>query len=100
MLAVPSQTPGFVDQYGLTRAQAERELWAIDRDNRMFAGASAVNRILGELGGPWTLLAMAYRFSLLRSIEDFSYRWIANHRSRLGLWSTTPECEQPGITCE
>ena len=100
VLALPSQTPGLVETYALTRAQAEHELLAIDRTDRVFTGAAAVNRILFEFGTPWTYVARAYQFAPLRWAEQLAYRWIAKHRSRLSFWSTTPECERPGTTCE
>ena len=99
VLALPSQTPGLVEQYGVTRTRPERELWAIDGNGRLFAGAAAVNRILFELGKPWTYVAQAYRFAPLRWAENLAYRWVANHRSLLGFWSATTECERPGANC-
>jgi predicted DCC family thiol-disulfide oxidoreductase YuxK len=100
VLALPSQTPGLVEQYGLTRAQTDREVWAIEPSTGSFSGAAAVNRILAELSPTWAWLARAYRVAPFRWAEDRAYRWVADHRSRLGFWSTTPECEQPGAQCE
>ena len=100
MLALPSQTPGLVEQYGLTRAQTDRELWAVDPSGGSFSAAAAVNRILVELGPAWSWLTLAYRVAPIRWAEDRAYRWVAEHRSRLWFWSTTPECERAGATCE
>jgi predicted DCC family thiol-disulfide oxidoreductase YuxK len=99
VLALPSQIPGLPERHGLTRAQTDRELWAIDPHGGMFAGAAAVNRVLAELGGAWSWLSGAYRFPLVRWAEDRGYRWVADHRSRFWFWSTTPECERPGSRC-
>src|SRR5689334_14887437 len=101
VLALPNQTPQLIEQYGLTRADADREVWAVDAAGRKFAGAAAFNRVLRELGGGWAALGTLYRFAPLRWLEDLVYRWIATHRSLLSrLWSTTPECEQEGVECE
>ena len=100
VLALPSQTPGLVERHGLSRAQADRELWAVDANGTLFAGAAAVNRVLAELGGAWAWLAMAYRLGPIRRAEDRAYRWVAEHRSRFWFWTTTPECQQPGVPCD
>lgn len=97
--AIPSQQPDVVEQYGLTRAQTDREVWAIDASGRSFAGAAAVNRVLAELGGVWLSVARLYRLAPVRWIEDRVYRWVAEHRALFRFWSTTPECEQPGVRC-
>jgi predicted DCC family thiol-disulfide oxidoreductase YuxK len=99
VLALPSQTPGLVERYGLTRTQTDRELWAVDPSGTLFSGAAVVNCVLTELGRPWFWIARTYRAPAIRWIEDQAYRWIANHRSRLWFWSTTPECDLPGVTC-
>ena len=100
MLALPSQTPGLVQQFGLTRAQTDRELWAIEAGGGRFSGAAAVNRVLAELGGGWSWLAGLYRVGPLRWAEDRAYVWVAEHRSSMWFWTTTPECQQPGVRCE
>ncbi len=99
VLAHPSQTPGLVEQYGLTRAQTDRGLWAVEPGGRAFSGAAAANRVLAELGGAWAWLAPAYRWAPLGWAEDRVYGWVAAHRSRLRFWSTTLECERPDTTC-
>lgn len=100
VLALPSQMPGVVERYGLTRAQTNSELWAVDSSQRAVGGAAAVNRVLAELGRPWSCLAAAYRFAPIRWVEDRCYRWVADNRSRLWFWTATPECEEPGVRCE
>jgi predicted DCC family thiol-disulfide oxidoreductase YuxK len=101
VLALPSQTPGLVDRYGLTRRETDRELWAVDSSGSVFSGAAAVNRILTELGRPWSAVAAMYRVPWMQWLEDRAYRWVADHRSCLSrFWSTTPECDLPGVTCK
>lgn len=100
VLALPSQTPGLRQRYGLSREELEREAWAIEPSGRRHAGAAAMNRVLGELGGPWPLVAALYRLLLIGWLEDRAYRWVADHRRLLSRWwSTTPECEQPEAEC-
>jgi predicted DCC family thiol-disulfide oxidoreductase YuxK len=101
VLALPNQTPNLIQHYGLTRADVDREAWAIERGGRKLAGAEAINRVWRELGGLRSVLASLYSFPPVRWIEDRVYRWIATHRSLLSrFYSTTPECERPGIRCE
>jgi len=45
-------------------------------------------------------IAQLYRVTAIRWVEDRSYRWVADHRSDLRFWSTTPECDQPRVRCE
>jgi len=92
VLALPNQTSHLIEQFGLTREEVDREVWAIDADGRKFAGAAAINRILQELGGVWAWLARLYRFAPIRWIEDRAYRRIAANRERLSrVWGAPPE---------
>jgi len=100
VLALPSQTPGLLAHYGLTRVQTDSELWAVDRTGVSFSGAAAVNRVLTELGGFWFWIAQLYRLTPIRWMEDWTYRRVADHRSDLRFWSTIPECDQPRVRCE
>ncbi len=101
MLALPNQTPGVLRRFGLTRAQVDRSAWVIDAAGRYDEGAAAVNRILAELGGFWSVLSRIYRLPAVRWIEDRAYAWIARNRGFLSsVWGMTPECQQPGVRCE
>jgi predicted DCC family thiol-disulfide oxidoreductase YuxK len=101
VLALPNQTPGLKEQYGLTREQVDDAVWAIETEGRKFAGAAASNRIWQELGGVWLWLSWLYRVPFLCWLEDRAYAWIAAHRGQLARWwSAVPECEQPGVKCE
>lgn len=100
VLALPSQTPGLRQRYGLSREELEREAWAIEPSGRRYAGAAAMNRVLSDLRGPWPPVAALYRLPLIGWLEDWAYRWVADHRSWLSrLWGTTPECERPEVEC-
>ena len=98
VLALPNQTPGILERTGLTRAQVDAAVWAIDRRGRRYAGAAAVNRTLRELGG-WRRMAALYRLGPLRWCEDRAYAWFALHRGRFGRWGSTPACARPGVPC-
>lgn len=101
VLALPNQTPGILDRYGLTRASVNRAAWTIEPGGRALAGAAAVNRVLRELGGWWARLGLAYRLPPVHWIEDRAYSWIARHRQWLSsVYGTTPPCDEPDADCE
>jgi len=96
VLAIPNQTPGLIERYGLTRIDVDRELWVIDPTGRRYAGVRAVNHILKALGGGWALLSRLYVLAPVRWIEDRLYRWVAEHRPLLSrLWGTKPPFDEP-----
>ena len=88
-----------LEQYGLTREEADRSAWAIEPGGRRFEGAAAVNRVWWQVGGGWRLLAAAYRVRPVARIEDAAYAWFAGNRSRFGRFGVTPECDDPGARC-
>ena len=96
---VPSQAPGVLEAVRLTRADVDREAWALDREGRSYAGAAAINRTLRELGGPWRVLALAYALPGVKWCEDAGYRWFATHRGSVSRWGVTPACERPDGAC-
>jgi predicted DCC family thiol-disulfide oxidoreductase YuxK len=87
IVAVPSQQSGVLEQFGLTRAEANQAAWAVSAQGERFRGAAAINRALAETGSPLSVLARLYRFRPLAWLENFGYRGIANHRHQLSrLW--------------
>jgi predicted DCC family thiol-disulfide oxidoreductase YuxK len=101
VLALPNQTPGLLQQVGLTRIEVDYEVWVIDSAGKKYHGALAANLILQHLGGFWRLVSHLYSIQPFSWLEDRAYRWVAEHRSLLSRWwGAVPECEQPGITCE
>lgn len=99
MLAIVNQQPGVLERYGVTRAEADRAAWTIDREGRRLDGAAALNRVLAELGGPWSLLAAVYRVPGIGALQEALYRWFAPRRSRFHRFGVTPECDEPGVRC-
>ena len=97
--AVPSQQPGVLERYGVSRDEAERAAWTIEPDGRRLDGAAAMNRVLSEIGGPWRAAAALYRVRPLAALEEMFYRWFAARRSRFERFGVTPECEEPGARC-
>jgi predicted DCC family thiol-disulfide oxidoreductase YuxK len=90
VLVLPNQTAGLIEQYGLSRTQVDREVWAVAADGTRWRGAAAANQILREIGGGWAWLAAVYRFAPVRWIEDCAYRWAAEHRTWLSRWWGVP----------
>ena len=99
VLAIASQKFGALERYGITREQADRAAWTIDRDGRRAAGAAAINRVLQELGGGWSWLAGPYLIRPLASLEEAFYRWFARNRSKFHRFGVTPECDEPDAGC-
>lgn len=99
VLAVPNQEPGALERYGVTREQADRAAWSIDRDGRRLEGAAAINGTLQLLGAGWPALAWLYRLRPVAAAEEAFYRWFARRRSRFHRFGVTPECDEPGARC-
>jgi predicted DCC family thiol-disulfide oxidoreductase YuxK len=95
VLALANESPGVAERYGLSRAELEAAAWAIDSHGRAFAGAASINRVLLELGPPWSILGRSYGSAPLRWLEDAVYRWFAANRGRFSRWGVTPESEEP-----
>jgi len=92
VLALPNQLPKLIDRYGLSRADVDREVWAVAPGGYKWGGAAAINRVLEELGGMWAWVAAVYHQALVRRLEDRAYQWIAKHRSWLSrVWGAPPE---------
>jgi predicted DCC family thiol-disulfide oxidoreductase YuxK len=91
VLALPNETPGLGERFGLSRADLEATAWAIDARGRVFSGAASINRVLLELGFPWSILGRSYGSALLRTVEEAAYRVLAANRGRFSRWGVTPE---------
>jgi predicted DCC family thiol-disulfide oxidoreductase YuxK len=81
VLVRPSQEAGLIAGLGLTPVEVGRAAWAVEPGGRKFEGAAAINRVLRELGGGWSLAASVYDVAPVRGIEDAYYRRVARRRS-------------------
>ena len=86
--AQPSQQPGLIERYGLSREDVERYAWAIEPAGRRYRGAAAIGRVLGEADGAgWRLLGRAARLPGAGLV----YALVARTRSRLSaVWGDPP----------
>jgi predicted DCC family thiol-disulfide oxidoreductase YuxK len=100
VLAVPNQRRGVAATYGLTRAELDRQAWAVEPSGRTYGGAAAINRVLAELDGPWHALSRVYGLPVVTPLEDLVYRWVAAHRQWFARWGARPECGEPTSDCE
>jgi predicted DCC family thiol-disulfide oxidoreductase YuxK len=100
VLVIANQKPGVVSEHGITREEADRSAWAVDRSGRRWEGVAAINRVMRELGGYPSWIAAAYRFKPIAAIEDSLYRWFAPRRARFGRFGSRPECDEPGSGCD
>jgi predicted DCC family thiol-disulfide oxidoreductase YuxK len=98
VLVIANQKPGVLDAYRVSRSEADRTVWSVDRSGRRLSGAGAINRTLRELGGHPSKLAEPYRLRPIAAAEDALYRWFATHRSLFHRFGIRPECESGG--CE
>jgi predicted DCC family thiol-disulfide oxidoreductase YuxK len=91
--ALPSQEPGLLERYGLTRQDADRWVWAILPAGQRRHGSRAVALVLREMGGRWRLLGLAARLPGAGVV----YALLARSRGRLGsVWGDPPLFGQDG----
>jgi len=95
--ALPSQLPGVLERFGLTREQADREVWVFEADGTVTSGAEAIFRTLEVLG--WTRLAALSRLAWARPLARWGYAWFARNRHLFARWGVAPECSDPDRGC-
>ncbi len=76
-----NQEAGLIESLGLTGAEVGRAAWAVEPGGGKFVGAAAINRVLRELGGIWSLLGSLYGVPPLRWVEDRYYARVARRRA-------------------
>jgi len=77
----PSQEAGLIERLGLSREEADRASWAVEAEGRKFEGAAAINRVLRDLGGGWSVVGSVYRFAPFAWVEDRYYSRVARRRA-------------------
>lgn len=92
---IPSQAPGALERYGLSREQADETVWLFQGERRL-AGAAAVNAALDTALGR-SLFGRTYRVPGSAAVQDRVYRWVAEHRGRIP--GVTPWCERHPEGC-
>jgi predicted DCC family thiol-disulfide oxidoreductase YuxK len=100
VLVIPNQKRGALDRSGITREEARRAAWAIDRNGRRWEGAGAMNRTLQQIGGGWSIVAAPYGLPPVAALEEAFYRWFARNRARFHRLGVRPECEDANSDCE
>ena len=91
VLVVANQKPGVLERYGVSREEADRSAWTIDRGGNRLEGAAAINRVLSVVGGVWPAIARPYRVRPIAVLEEAFYRWFAKRRSSFSRFGVTPE---------
>jgi predicted DCC family thiol-disulfide oxidoreductase YuxK len=97
---IANQAPGALERYRVTRDEADRAAWVVERDGRRLEGAAAINRVLRELGGAGRALASIYGLPPAAALEEAFYRWFATRRSSFRRFGVTPECDEPRSRCD
>ncbi len=92
MRAVPWQEADLT-AYRTTTARAQHEVLWVAADGRVFGGAAAVAAMLRAAALPWRVLGHLLALPGVRTLAEWAYRWIAEHRHRLP--GTTPACRLP-----
>src|SRR5438093_10722598 len=82
VLAVANQTRGALELHGVSRQEADRAAWTIDRDGHRLQGAAAINRVLAEMGGGGRAVAAPAQGRPVAAAERASYRLLASLRAR------------------
>lgn len=91
------QAPGVRERFGITRPQAEYQIWAIDASGGKRGGAQAAAAILDTILGSRGLFE---RLAGLPGVEqglDRAYQWVARNRGRFP--GMTPWCQSHAGQC-
>jgi predicted DCC family thiol-disulfide oxidoreductase YuxK len=75
-----NQEAGVIESLGLTREEVGRAAWAVETGGRKFEGAAAINRVLLELGGGWSMLSRLYGARPLAWLQNRYYARVARKR--------------------
>jgi predicted DCC family thiol-disulfide oxidoreductase YuxK len=92
----PFQQEGTAQLLGIPASTMVESSWWLDSSGAVYGGAEAVNAALSAALGTRLPLRI-YRQPVIRSIQEFVYRWVATHRYRFP--GTTPYCESHPVAC-
>ena len=68
---------------GLSQTDLKSSVWIVEPGGRKAAGADAVVRVLGFIGGPWRTVAAIARVPPFSAVCRIGYRLVALNRHRL-----------------
>lgn len=77
----------------ISTTRARHEVLWVAESGRVLGGAAAITELLKNCRFPWRAAGFAFALPLVRVLVDWTYRWVAAHRSRLP--GTTPACHLP-----
>ncbi|WP_082468890.1 alpha/beta hydrolase fold domain-containing protein [Sciscionella sediminilitoris] len=80
---LPLQDPGATELSGVSRTELAESLHWVGADGKRTTGAEAVNTALAAVTGSGLPVTL-YRLPVIRQVQDRTYRWVAEHRGRLG----------------
>lgn len=95
--AIPFQTSGVPEQYGLNFEQCNSVAWVVTPDYKHYPGAAAINMVLAVALGT-ALPVQIYRLPGMQQIQNRVYDWIARNRRRFR--GDTPHCIQHPDACQ
>lgn len=89
--------PELLEQHNLSLEDVLTQVWFLTPDEQVWGGAAAVNQCFRYIW--WARpLAVLYRIPGLRHLQDWLYRWIADHRHLMP--GSTATCAIPSKTEE
>jgi predicted DCC family thiol-disulfide oxidoreductase YuxK len=92
----PLQRPGTAQRLGIAPDTLLDSIRWLDASGAVYHGAEAANAAFSAAVGTRIPL-LIYRIPGIRAIEEFVYRWVADHRYKFP--GTTPYCETHPAAC-
>ncbi|GGC72967.1 DUF393 domain-containing protein [Hoyosella rhizosphaerae] len=77
--AVAFQSPGALEAFAVSEADAAAAVWAKKSDGTLTRGAAAVNAALTVATGS-SIPARVYALPGMTRVQDVVYQWVADHR--------------------
>ena len=88
--------PGTAERLGIPADRLMESVWWLDSSGTVYGGAEAANAAVSTALGTRIPL-LVYRIPGMRSLQEATYRWVADHRYRFP--GTTPYCESHPVAC-